>query len=77
MRLFARLTWTEAKLFARDPLAVVFTFAFPFFVLFVLAGVFGNDVEAEGSEDFEIWRGVRPETGPVLAALRAEMAAGR
>jgi ABC-2 type transport system permease protein len=60
MRPLAKLSWIEAKLFVREPLAMIFTFAFPFFMLFVLAGVFGNEVEAPGSEDFEIWRGVGP-----------------
>jgi ABC-2 type transport system permease protein len=60
MRLLAKLSWIEAKLFVREPLSMIFTFAFPFFMLFVLAGVFGNEVEAPGSEDFEIWRGVGP-----------------
>jgi ABC-2 type transport system permease protein len=43
MRLLAKLSWIEAKLFLREPLTVIFTFAFPFFMLFVLAGVFGNE----------------------------------
>jgi ABC-2 type transport system permease protein len=60
MRLLAKLSWIEAKLFMREPLAMIFTFAFPFFMLFVLAGVFGNEVEAPGTEDYEIWRGVGP-----------------
>jgi hypothetical protein len=47
VRLLAKLSWIEAKLFLREPLALVFTFAFPFFMLIVLAGVFGNDVKAE------------------------------
>jgi ABC-2 type transport system permease protein len=37
-----RLAWLETKLFVRDPLTLVFTFAFPLIMLFVLAGVFGN-----------------------------------
>ncbi len=31
----------------------------------------------QAAEAFELWRGVRPATAPVLAALRAELAAGR
>lgn len=31
----------------------------------------------QAAEAFQIWRGVRPQTAPVLAALRAELAAGR
>ena len=31
----------------------------------------------QAAEAFFFWRGVRPETEPVLAALRAELAAGR
>jgi shikimate dehydrogenase len=31
----------------------------------------------QAAEAFALWRGVRPQTAPVLAALRAEMAAGR
>jgi ABC-2 type transport system permease protein len=37
-----KLAWVETKLFARDPLTLVFTFAFPLIMLFVLAEVFGN-----------------------------------
>jgi ABC-2 type transport system permease protein len=39
----AKLTWVEIKLFMREPIAVVFAFAFPLVVLLVLAGVFKND----------------------------------
>jgi ABC-2 type transport system permease protein len=48
MRTLAKLTWIEVKLFAREPIAVVFAFAFPLVVLLVLAGVFGS----EPSPDF-------------------------
>jgi ABC-2 type transport system permease protein len=60
MRLVAKLSWIEAKLFVREPLAMIFTFAFPFFMLFVLAGVFGNEVDATDPEALEAWRGVGP-----------------
>jgi ABC-2 type transport system permease protein len=43
MKLLAKLTWIEVKLFAREPIAVVFAFAFPLVVLLVLAGVFGSE----------------------------------
>lgn len=47
MRTFAKLTWVELKLFGREPISVLFTFAFPLVVLVVLAGVFGNEAEAD------------------------------
>jgi ABC-2 type transport system permease protein len=53
-----RLTLIELKLFLRDPFTVIFTFAYPFFVLFVLANVFGNELQTE--EDIRVWRGVGP-----------------
>jgi ABC-2 type transport system permease protein len=43
MRTLAKLTWIEVKLFAREPIAVVFAFAFPLVVLLVLAGAFGSE----------------------------------
>jgi len=60
MRLLAKLTWVEAKLFVREPLAMIFTFAFPFFMLVVLAGVFGNEVDVTDAENLRAWRGVGP-----------------
>jgi ABC-2 type transport system permease protein len=38
-----KLTWTEIKLLAREPLTMIFTFAFPLLVLLVLGGIFRND----------------------------------
>jgi len=37
---FVKLTWLELKLFLREPLAVLFTLAFPLVFMFVIAGVF-------------------------------------
>jgi ABC-2 type transport system permease protein len=48
MRTLAKLTWIEVKLFAREPIAVVFAFAFPLVVLLVLAGVFSQPDTALG-----------------------------
>jgi ABC-2 type transport system permease protein len=48
MRTVAKLIWVEVKLFAREPVAVVFAFAFPLVVLLVLAGVFRQPDTALG-----------------------------
>lgn len=42
MRSLWKLTWVETKLFVREPMTMVFTFALPFIFLFVMGGVFGN-----------------------------------
>src|SRR5919108_665204 len=47
MRTLAKLVWVEVKLFVREPIAVVFAFAFPLVVLLVLAGVFGSNPDAD------------------------------
>ena len=49
----ARMTWTELRLFAREPFSVVFAFAFPVIVLVVLTASFGTvpeDREAFGGQ---------------------------
>lgn len=71
MTLLAKLSWVETKLFLRDPLALVFTFAFPFFMLLVLAGVFGNDIKTDDAEFMRVWRGVGPADyyAPAYVAL--------
>jgi ABC-2 type transport system permease protein len=53
---FLKLAFIELKLFLRDPFTLIFTFAYPFFVLFILSNVFGNELETE--EDARVWRGV-------------------
>lgn len=47
MRGLLKLTWVEAKLFAREPFAVIFAFAFPLVVLLVLAGVFSDEPDPD------------------------------
>jgi ABC-2 type transport system permease protein len=66
------MTWIELKLFARDPITMIFTFGLPILMLFVLGGVFGNTPDPEGT----IWKGVGPMdfyvpayVGLVLASL--------
>jgi ABC-2 type transport system permease protein len=50
-----KLAWVEAKLFVREPLTLVFTFAFPLILFFVLAEVFGNST---ADRDEVVWRDV-------------------
>lgn len=52
MSTLLRTWWIEMKLFAREPLTVVFTLALPLVLLFVLGSVFGNTPEAD------VYRGV-------------------
>ena len=46
MRLLAKMSWLELKLFLREPLTVLFALALPMLVLFVMGGVFGNEIDA-------------------------------
>jgi ABC-2 type transport system permease protein len=57
MRTLRKMTWIEVKLLVREPLTLVFTFAFPLLVLVVLGQVFGN---APDPEQPEVFRGVGP-----------------
>ena len=43
MKVLLKLTWTEAKLFFREPQAFFFTLFFPLILLFVYGGVYGNE----------------------------------
>lgn len=59
MRSLLKMTVVELKLFVRDPMTMVFTFAFPLVVLVVLAGVFGNTPDtADGGG--VVFRGIGP-----------------
>ncbi len=74
MRAAPKLTWIELKLFFREPMALVFSFAFPFFVMFILAGVFGNDIDPDDPDTYEVWRGVGPTDYYVPAYVGIVMA---
>ena len=54
MRTLLKLTWVELKLFVREPITMVFTFALPLIFLFVLGGVFKT------TPDPSVYRGVGP-----------------
>ena len=58
MMTLVKLTWVEMKLFTREPITMVFTFAFPIMVLFVLMEVFGNTPDQGG--EVVAFRGVGP-----------------
>ncbi|HEX2894198.1 MAG TPA: ABC transporter permease [Marmoricola sp.] len=53
MRGFLALTWIELKLFAREPLTVVFVLVLPLVLLYVLNGVFG-----EAPPDPAVYQGI-------------------
>ncbi len=52
MKTLTKMTWLELKLFLREPLTVLFAFALPITILFVMGGVFGNE------SDPGVYRGV-------------------
>ncbi len=72
MRTLAKLSWVELKLFARDPMTVIFSLAFPVITFFVLSGVFGNEPETDNGDI--VWRGVGPTDYYVPAYIGLVMA---
>ena len=52
MKILAKMTWLDLKLFLREPLTMLFALVLPLLVLFVMGGVFGNEAEAD------VYRGV-------------------
>ncbi len=54
MNKLLKLTWVELKLFVREPITIIFTFANPLITLFVLSEVFGT------TPDPDSFRGVAP-----------------
>jgi ABC-2 type transport system permease protein len=69
------MTVVELKLFVRDPMTMVFTFAFPLVVLVVLAGVFGNTPEGPDEDGVIAFRGVGPTDYYVPAYIALTVAA--
>jgi hypothetical protein len=67
MRALGEMTWVELKLFAREPLTVVFVLVLPVVVLYVLNGVFGSQ-----PPDPTVWEGLRPVDYYTHAASRGE-----
>lgn len=60
MTSLVKTTWVETKLFLREPVTVLFTFALPLMVLYVLGGVFGNEVDSGGADDLIVYGGYGP-----------------
>jgi ABC-2 type transport system permease protein len=55
-----KMTWVETKLFLREPVTVLFTFALPLMILYVLGGVFGNEANSGGEGDMVVYGGYGP-----------------
>ncbi len=43
MKPFLKMTWMEAKLFLREPVAAFFTLIFPLMMLFIFGSIYGNN----------------------------------
>lgn len=56
MRALRKLAWVELKLFVREPVTMVFTFALPLIFLFVMGEVFGSTPDPTGQS----FRGIAP-----------------
>lgn len=57
MTSLVKTTWVEAKLFLREPVTVLFTFALPLMILYVLGGVFGNETNSGADGDIVVYGG--------------------
>lgn len=55
MKALLKLAWIELKLFMREPTTIVFTFAFPIVLLFVLGEIFGEQSDRTGERIFGGW----------------------
>src|SRR2546427_5374342 len=69
MGALAKLTWTEVKLFFREPFTVIFALAFPLVVLVVLGGVFGEhpDPDFRGASGVDFY--LASYVGVVIGAI--------
>lgn len=68
MNTLRKLTWVELKLFAREPFALIFIFAFPLVVLTVLIGSFEpNDTAFGGARPTDYY--LASYIGVVIAAV--------
>jgi ABC-2 type transport system permease protein len=54
VRAWRAMTWTELKLFAREPVTLLFLLVLPLVILYVLNGVFGSE------PDPTVWEGQPP-----------------
>jgi ABC-2 type transport system permease protein len=59
MHTLVKLSWIELKLFVREPITVIFSLALPVIFLFVMGGVFGNEVSTDDN-GVVAFRGVGP-----------------
>lgn len=70
IRALRTLGWVEAKLYVREPITLVFAFAFPVIVLFVMAEIFGSskhDVDFRNASGIDYY--LPAYIGIVIAAL--------
>ena len=75
MRALGEMTRVELKLFAREPLTVLFVLVLPVVVLYVLNGVFGSQ-----PPNPTVWEGLGPSTStprPTSRSSRALSACSR
>lgn len=72
---FLKLTWTEMKLFVRDPFATVFALALPLIMLLLLAAVFGNTPPTDTVDGMPVFRGVPGDDYYVAASVAVVIAA--
>lgn len=68
MRGLWKLTWTEMKLFLREPMATFFTLAFPLMILFLFGSIWGNKPAKEFSRFGYVDMSVPGYTAVIIAS---------